>query len=99
MLAVNHIDPAQAPLLLPTHFSLAGSEILLHLARPNGGVRPRIQRVEATFKYDDHNPVDHRERVIGNLEQRDRGLDPGAAVQQRRRLAAIGEWRARRAQP
>jgi transcriptional regulator len=35
MLAVNHIDPAQAPLLLPTHFSLAGSEILLHLARPN----------------------------------------------------------------
>ena len=77
MLAVNHIDPAQAPLLLPTHFSLAGSEILLHLARPNGGVRPRIQRVEATFNYDDHNPVEHRERVIGNLEQRDRGLDPG----------------------
>jgi transcriptional regulator len=55
--------------------------------------------VEATFKYDDHNPVDHRERVIGNLEQRDRGLDPGAAVQQRRRLAAIGEWRPGRAQP
>ena len=195
MLAVNHIDPAQAPLLLPTHFSLAGSEILLHLARPNGvwphleaagevrlavigdyayiptywrskvggpdedgvptsyytavqfvctptvvddpaekadilrtqladfqpegrhapmaadsppygrmlpgirGVRLTIQRVEVKFKYDDHNPVEHRERVIGNLEQRDRGLDPGAAVQQRRRLAAIGEWRPRRAQP
>lgn len=35
VLAVNHRDPAQAPLLLPTHFTVAGDELLLHLARPN----------------------------------------------------------------
>jgi transcriptional regulator len=27
------------------------------------------------------------------LEQRDHGLDTGAAAQQRRRLAAIGDWK------
>ena len=56
------------------------------------GVRLAVLRVEAKFKYDDHNPVEHRERVIDNLEQRDRGLDTGAAAQQRRRLATIGDW-------
>jgi transcriptional regulator len=36
MLVVNNLDPAAAPLVLPTHFTLAGSrEIVLHLARPN----------------------------------------------------------------
>ena len=35
VLAVNNVDPAQAPLLLPTHFTLAGEELLVHLARPN----------------------------------------------------------------
>ena len=35
MLAVNNLDPAQAPLVLPTHFTLAGDELLMHLARPN----------------------------------------------------------------
>lgn len=35
MLAVNNLDPGQAPLVLPTHFTLAGDELLLHLARPN----------------------------------------------------------------
>jgi transcriptional regulator len=60
------------------------------------GVRLRIVRVEAKFKYDDANPVEHRERVTTNLEQRNRGLDGGAAAQQRRRLAAIGDWRASR---
>lgn len=37
MLVVNNFDPAQAPLVLPTHFTLAvvGEELLLHLARPN----------------------------------------------------------------
>jgi transcriptional regulator len=54
--------------------------------------------VEAKFKYDDSNPVDHRQRVIGNLEQRDHGLDTAAAAQQRRRLAAIGDWRPHRKQ-
>jgi transcriptional regulator len=171
MLAVNNVDPAQAQLVAPTHFTVAGDELLIHLARPNPvwphleaaaqvrlavigdyayiptcwrakaggpdedgvptsyyaavqflcqptivdgpqgkaeilaaqladfqpegrhatvaadmapygrilpgirGVRLTVLRVEAKFKYDDHNPVDHRERVIGHLEQRGRGLD------------------------
>lgn len=194
MLVVNHLEPAQAPLVQPTHFSLAGDEVLFHLARPNPiwphleaasearlavigdyayipshwrakaggpdedgvptsyyatvqfvcrptviddpqgkvdileaqfgdlqpegdhaavavdqepygrmlsgirGVRMVVVRVEAKFKYDDHNPIDHRERVIDNLEQRGRGVDAGAARQQRRRLAEIGDWREHRAQ-
>ena len=194
VLAVAHVDPGQAPLLLPTHFTLAGDELLIHLARPNPvwphleaaaevrlavigdyayiptywrakaggpdedgvptsyyssvqfvcrptivddpqgkveilasqlgdfqpegrhaevavgedpygrmlpgirGVRLAVVRVEAKFKYDDANPVEHRQRVIGNLEERDRGLDAGAAAQQRRRLSAIGDWRTRRDQ-
>ena len=192
LLAVNNLDPAQAPLVLPAHFTLAGDELLIHLARPNPvwphlaaadevrmtvigdyayiptywrakaggpdedgvptsyytavqfvcrptivddpqakadiliaqladfqpegghadlaidaapygrmlpgirGVRLAIVRVEAKFKYDDANPVDHRERVIGRLEERNRGVDLGAAKQQRRRLAAIGDWQTHR---
>ena len=42
---------------------------------------------------DDHKPVEHRERVIHHLEQRRRGLDHGAAAQQRRRLDATGDRR------
>ena len=60
------------------------------------GVRLTVLRVDAKFKYDDHNPVEHRERVIDNLEQRGHGLDTGAAAQQRRRLATIGEWKTHR---
>lgn len=188
MLVVNNLDPAHAPVVVPTHFTVAGDELLVHLARPNPvwphleaatevrmavvgdyafvpghwratvdgperegvptsyystvqlvcrptvvddpqgkaeilaaqladlqpegrhadmtvdaapyarmlpgirGVRLSVLRAEAKFKYDDHKPVEHRERVIDHLEQRDRGLDAGAAVQQRRRLDAIGEW-------
>lgn len=191
-LAVNNVDPAEAPVLVPTHFTLDGDDLLIHLARPNPvwphlqaatrvrlavigdyayiptywrakaggpdedgvptsyysavqfvceptivddpdgkarilstqlsdfqpegrhaavapdaepygrmlpgirGVRLRIVRVEAKFKYDDANPVEHRERVTTNLEQRNRGLDGGAAAQQRRRLAAIGDWKSSR---
>ena len=187
MLVVGNLDPGKAPLALPTHFTVAGDELLFHLARPNPvwahleaasevrlavigdyayipsywrakaggpdedgvpssyytavqfvcrptvvdepegkvtilrtqlgdlqpegehaevgvdiepygrmlsgirGVRLTVLRVDAKFKYDDSNPVDHRERVIGYLEERGRGLDAGAAKQQRRRLAAIGE--------
>jgi transcriptional regulator len=194
MLAVNNVDPAQAPLVLPLHFTVAGdAELLIHLARPNPvwphleaasevrlavagdyayiptywrakaggpdedgvptsyyasvqfvcrptvvddpqekvnilaaqladfqpegrhadvavdappygrmlagirGVRLAVLRVDAKFKYDDANPVEHRERVVANLEKRGHGLDAGAAAQQRRRLAAIGNWRASRA--
>lgn len=195
VLAVNNLDPAQAPLVLPTHFTVAGDELLLHLARPNPvwphleaapevrlavvgdyayvptywrakaggpdedgvptsyytavqfvcrpsvvddpqgkaeilaaqlsdfqpegghadvavdaapygrmlpgirGVRLAVLRVDAKFKYDDANPVEHRERVIGNLEHRGRGLDAGAAKQQRRRLSAIGDWQTSRRRP
>jgi transcriptional regulator len=37
ILAVNHVDPADAPVLVPTHFATTPSfdAILLHLARPN----------------------------------------------------------------
>jgi transcriptional regulator len=56
------------------------------------GVRLAVLRVDAKFNYDDHKPVEHRERVTDHLEQRDHGLDSGAALQQRRRLDAIGDW-------
>jgi transcriptional regulator len=189
VLAVNNLEPDRAPLMLPTHFTVASEEeLLVHLARPNPvwphlehaaevrlavigdyayiptywrakaggpdedgvptsyyssvqfvcrptivddaegkaeilaaqladfqpegghaamavdappygrmlpgirGVRLAVLRVEAKFKYDDHNPVEHRERVIDHLERRSQGLDTGAAAQQRRRLAAIGDW-------
>lgn len=192
ILAVNNADPAHAPIMVPTHFTMAGDEILVHLARPNpvwrhleaapkvrlavvgdyayiptywrakaGGpdedgvptsyyssvqfvctptivddpqekadilmaqlgdfqpegkhaevapgaapygrmlsglrcVRLAVVGVDAKFKYDDHNPVDHRIRVSDHLDARNRGLDHGAAREQRRRLAAIGEWRPNR---
>jgi transcriptional regulator len=195
VLAVNNLDPAQAPLVLPTHFTVAGDHLLVHLARPNPvwphlevasqvrlsiigdyayiptywraraggpdengvptsyyasvqlvceptvvnepnekaallseqladfqpegrhaevsadappygrmlsgirGIRLNVLRVEAKFKYDDHNPVDHRERVIGLLGERAHGLDSGAAAQQCRRLDAIGDWRTHRGNP
>ena len=54
------------------------------------GIRLEVLRVEAKFKYDDHHPVDQRERVSSNLEHRGRGLDAGAATQQRRRVGAVG---------
>ncbi|MGH9091978.1 MAG: FMN-binding negative transcriptional regulator, partial [Acidimicrobiales bacterium] len=60
------------------------------------GIRLAVLRVDAKFKYDDANPVEHRERVIENLERRGHGLDARAATQQRRRLAMIGDWRSRR---
>jgi transcriptional regulator len=191
VLAVGNLEPARAPLLVPTHFSLAdgGEELILHLARPNPvwrhleaaaevrlavvgdhayvpghwraaagvpevegvptsyyatvqficrptvvddpigkaeiltaqladlqpegrhgvvsadegpyarllpgirGIRLAVTAVEAKFKYDDQKPLEHRDRVSGHLEQRGRGLDAGAAAQQRRRLGSIGQWR------
>lgn len=35
MLAVNNLDPARAPVVVPTHFTVAREELLIHLARPN----------------------------------------------------------------
>ncbi|MFM7717899.1 MAG: FMN-binding negative transcriptional regulator [Actinomycetota bacterium] len=189
VLLVNDLDPERAPLAQPTHFAIAGDELLVHLARPNPiwpalerasevrlavvgdhayvptdwrakagtpetegvptsyyatvqfvcvptvvddpagkaailiaqladaqpegghvavdvdappygpmlpgirGVRLAIRRVEAKFKYDDHKPVDLRERVSDRLDARGRSDDAGAAAEQRRRTSAIGEWR------
>ena len=192
LLAVNNADPAQAPLTVPTHFTVAGDELLLHLARPNPvwahleastevrltvigdyafvpgywraaedvpetdgvptsyyasvqfvcqpevvddpaqkaailaaqmadlqpegrhapldtddspyarmlpgirGLRLMPVRVEAKFKYDDHKHTALREDVAGRLDERNVGLDRGAAAQQRRRLAEAGDWQERR---
>ena len=63
------------------------------------GIRLTVLRVDAKSKYDDANPVDHRERVVGYLEQRGLGRDAGAATQQRRRLAVIGDWQTHRRRP
>ncbi|MDE3007477.1 MAG: FMN-binding negative transcriptional regulator [Acidobacteriota bacterium] len=189
VLAVNNLDAAHAPMMVPTHFTLLANELLLHLATPNpvwphlevarevglivtgdyayiptywraphgtveedgvptsyyaavqflcrpsvvddsrekaellgdqlGGFQPEgrhaevradggpyarmlpgirglrleVLRVDAKFKYDDSKSVEHREKVIRYLEQRDRGVDRGAARQQRRRLNEIGDWR------
>jgi hypothetical protein len=60
------------------------------------GLRLTVIRLEAEFKYDESNPVEHRQHVIGRLEKRDRGLDTDAAAQQRRRLAAIGDCKTHR---
>jgi transcriptional regulator len=58
-----------------------------------GGQRLHITRVGAKFKYDDHNPQEHRAQVAGRLESRGTGRDRSAAARQRRRLHEIGEWR------
>lgn len=60
------------------------------------GLRLQVIRVEAKFKYDDHKSIEHRERVGEFLDERQPGLDAGAARHKRRRLAEIGEWRSHR---
>ncbi len=59
------------------------------------GLHLRIASVSAKFKYDDHNPQEHRARVAKRLESRGSGRDRSAAAQQRRRLKEIGEWKSR----
>ncbi|WP_276937701.1 FMN-binding negative transcriptional regulator [Ferrimicrobium acidiphilum] len=189
ILGVNNRDPAQAPLMVPTHFTIAGDELLVHLAKPNPiwsrieaakevrlavvgdyayipsywrakaggpgedgvptsyyaavqfnclptviddpkekvdilsaqladfqpegnhaeigvdkepygrmlpglrGLRLQVLKVDAKFKYDDSNPIEHRQRVVRYLEERGREFDAGAARQQQRRLRTIGDWR------
>lgn len=43
MLAVNNLDPTQAPVVVPTYFTVAGDELLVHLAGPNP-VWPHLER-------------------------------------------------------
>ena len=59
------------------------------------GLRLQILEVLAKFKYDDHNPIDHRVRVSTALEERGGLHDAGAAAQQRRRIRERGEWSGR----
>ena len=57
------------------------------------GLRLQVVDVVAKFKYDDHNPLEHRTQVTERLMSRGELHDPGAAAQQARRLAERGEWR------
>ena len=44
VLAVNNVDPAEAPVLVPTHFTVASEdEGLVHLARPNPVWPPHLE--------------------------------------------------------
>jgi transcriptional regulator len=45
VLAVNNLDRAQAPLVLPLHFAAQGDELLIHLATPNP-VWPHLEASE-----------------------------------------------------
>ena len=99
-------DPAAKADLLArqlAHFQPAGDHAQVAVgAPPYGrmlpgirGLRLRVTGVAAKFKYDDHNPTEHRERVAERLTGRATGRDRGAAAQQERRLGRIGTWRAR----
>lgn len=83
------------------HFQPLGDHPVVAVDRPPygpmladiRGLRLHIESVAAKFKYDDQNPLAHREAVAQRLDQRGSSRDPGAAVQQRRRLRRIGDWR------
>ncbi len=57
------------------------------------GLRLHIVDVLAKFKYDDHNPLEHRSTVAERLLARGELHDPGAAAQQMRRLEERGAWK------
>ena len=56
------------------------------------GIRLAVLQVDAKFKYDDANPVEHHHRVIGRLKQRGHELDAEAATQEPLRLATIRQY-------
>ena len=57
------------------------------------GLRLQIVAIDAKFKYDDHNPIEHRHNVSRRLIERGGLNDPGAAAEQTRRLNERGEWK------
>ena len=61
-------------------------------ARRRQGLRLHVRTVRAKFKYDDHNPEQHRAAVASRLDARATGRDTTAAGQQRRRLQQVGQW-------
>ena len=97
-------DPAAKADLLArqlAHFQPAGDHAEVAVGVPpygrmlSGirGLRLHVTGVAAKFKYDDHNPVEHRAKVASRLASRAGIRDTGAAEQQERRLARIGTWR------
>jgi transcriptional regulator len=56
------------------------------------GLKLHITAVAGKFKYDDHNPLEHRLRVAERLTTRANDRDVKAADQQRRRVNRIGTW-------
>jgi transcriptional regulator len=99
-------DPTEKADLLArqlAHFQPAGDHAAVAVGVPPygrmlpgiRGLRLHVEGVDAKFKYDDANPVEHRARAAARLEARATGRDPGAAAQQRRRLTRIGTWRPR----
>ena len=86
------------------HFQPAGGHAPVAVGEPPygrmlagiRGLRLHIGTVTAKFKYDDHNPVPHRESIARHLDERATGRDHAAATQQRRRLAERGPWPAAR---
>ena len=84
------------------HFQPAGGHAPVAVGEPPygrmlagiRGLRLHITTVTAIFKYDDHNPVQHRASIVRRLDERALGRDKAAAAQQRRRLAETGQWQA-----
>lgn len=82
------------------HFQPAGAHAQVAVDRPPygrmlagiRGLRLHVQTVTAKFKYDDHNPEQHRSAVARRLDDRATGRDLGAAAQQRRRRQRLGQW-------
>ncbi|WP_457029716.1 FMN-binding negative transcriptional regulator [Kitasatospora sp. P5_F3] len=83
------------------HFQPDGDYALVAVGRPpygrmlSGirGLRLEVTDVQAKFKYDDEEPVEHRTAVADHLTERGLGLDAPAARQQLRRLDRIGTWK------
>jgi transcriptional regulator len=97
-------DPEHKAELLRTqlrHLQPEGDHAAVDVAQPPygrmlpgiRGLRLPIVEVVAKFKYDDHNPIEHRVRVAEGLSNRGEAHDAGAAAQQLRRLSERGEWK------
>ena len=66
-----------------------------HMLKAIFGVKFAIKSVEAKFKYDDHKSVEFRQGISQRLTERGLATDVGAAAQQTRRIAELGDWSSR----
>jgi hypothetical protein len=64
ILAVNNLDPARAPLILLTHFTLASDELLIHLARHPGST----QRAAGRDRVGNLTAADSRDFTRGRID-------------------------------